>query len=115
MIAVVDPHMPRTRAATGRSRSVTKPRHLVDPLPPGAVAARTNCSQKIVEALLRALSSAVPTGYRPAATPRSRPAPSAARPRHRQRFVFTDIQAAAMGAGPMPTAAHGQDSHLPRL
>jgi N-methylhydantoinase B len=60
MIAVVDPHMPPNSGCYRPIEVLTKPGTVVDPLPPGAVAARTNCSQKIVEALLRALAPAVP-------------------------------------------------------
>jgi N-methylhydantoinase B len=116
MIAVVDPHMPPNsgcyRPIEVRTRSGT----VVDPLPPGAVAARTNCSQKIVEAMLGALSSAVPDrvpagghaqittcafgGYDPASG---------------ERFVFTDIQGGGNGGRPYADGSDGQDSHLPRF
>ena len=116
MIAVVDPHMPPNSGCYRPIEVVTKPGTIVDPLPPGAVAARTNCSQKIVEALLRALSSAVPDRV---------PAGGHAQittcafggydPETRQRFVFTDIQGGGNGGRPYADGSDGQDSHLPRF
>jgi N-methylhydantoinase B len=80
------------------------------------VAARTNCSQKIVEALLRALAAAVPDRV---------PAGGHAQittcafggydPETRQRFVFTDIQGGGNGGRPYADGNDGQDSHLPRF
>ena len=55
MIAVVDPGVPANSGCYRPIKVVTRPGSVVDPLPPGAVAARTNCSQKIVEAMMRAL------------------------------------------------------------
>src|SRR5262249_24415476 len=94
---------------------LTRRGSIVDPLPPGAIAARTNCSQKIVEALFRALSRAVPDRV---------PAGGHAQittcafggydPETGERFVFTDIQG---GGGGRPHAAgrDGRHRHRPRL
>jgi N-methylhydantoinase B len=116
MIAVVDPHMPPNSGCYRPIEVVTRPGTIVDPLPPGAVAARTNCSQKIVEALLRALSTAVPDRV---------PAGGHAQittcafggfdPASGQRFVFTDIQGGGNGGRPYADGSDGQDSHLPRF
>jgi N-methylhydantoinase B len=116
MIAVVDPHMPPNSGCYRPIEVLTKPGTVVDPLPPGAVAARTNCSQKIVEALLRALASAVPERV---------PAGGHAQittcafggfdPDTKQRFVFTDIQGGGNGGRPYADGSDGQDSHLPRF
>jgi len=116
MIAVVDPHMPPNSGCYRPIEVLTRPGSVVDPLPPGAVAARTNCSQKIVEALLRALSLAVPDRV---------PAGGHAQittcafggydPETGERFVFTDIQGGGNGGRPYADGSDGQDSHLPRF
>jgi N-methylhydantoinase B len=116
MIAVVDPHMPPNSGCYRPIEVLTRPGTIVDPLPPGAVAARTNCSQKIVEALLRALSAAVPDRV---------PAGGHAQittcafggydPDTGARFVFTDIQGGGNGGRPYADGSDGQDSHLPRF
>jgi N-methylhydantoinase B len=116
MIAVVDPHMPPNSGCYRPIEVLTCPGTIVDPLPPGAVAARTNCSQKIVEALLRALAVAVPERV---------PAGGHAQittcafggfdPETSERFVFTDIQGGGNGGRPYADGSDGQDSHLPRF
>src|SRR5436309_8326251 len=60
MIAVVDPHMPPNSGCYRPIEIVTRPGTVVDPLPPRAVAARTNCSRRTVEGMLRALGAALP-------------------------------------------------------
>ena len=107
MIAVVDPHMPPNSGCYRPIAVLTRPGTVVDPLLPGAVAARTNCSQKIVEAILRALAAAVPDrACRPADTPRLRLAHSAAMIRRPSNASYSRIsKAAAMAAVLMPTAA----------
>lgn len=116
MIAVVDPRMPPNSGCYRPIEVLTKPGTVVDPLPPGAVAARTNCSQKIVEALFRALATAVPDRV---------PAGGHAQittcafggydPETKERFVFTDIQGGGNGGRPYADGSDGQDSHLPRF
>ncbi len=116
MIAVVDPLMPPNSGCYRPIEVLTKSGTIVDPLPPGAVAARTNCSQKIVEAMFRALAPAVPDRV---------PAGGHAQittcafggfdPDTRQRFVFTDIQGGGNGGRPHADGSDGQDSHLPRF
>src|SRR5262245_20975265 len=116
MIAVVDPHMPPNSGCYRPIEVVTRPGTVVDPLPPGAVAARTNCSQKIVEALLRALAQAVPErvcagGHAQITTC----AFGGFDPVTGARFVFTDIQGGGNGGRPYADGSDGQDSHLPRF
>ena len=116
MIAVVDPQMPPNSGCYRPIEVLTKPGTVVDPLPPGAVAARTNCSQKIVEALFHALATAVPDRV---------PAGGHAQittcafggydPQTKERFVFTDIQGGGNGGRPNSDGSDGQDSHLPRF
>jgi N-methylhydantoinase B len=116
MIAVVDPQMPPNSGCYRPIEVLTKSGTIVDPLPPGAVAARTNCSQKIVEALFRALASAVPDrvpagGHAQITTCAFGGFDSETR----QRFVFTDIQGGGNGGRPHADGSDGQDSHLPRF
>ena len=116
LIAVVDPHMPPNSGCYRPIEVVTEKGSVVDPLPPGAVAARTNCSQKIVEAMFKALATLAPDrvtagshgqistcgfgGFDPATG---------------ERFIYTDIQGGGNGARPTKDGADGQDSHLPRF
>ena len=116
MIAVVDPGMPPNSGCYRPIEVRTRPGSVVDPLPPGAVAARTNCSQKIVEALLRALSQAVPDrvcagGHAQITTC----AIGGFDPETGERFIVTDIQGGGNGGRPYADGADGQDSHLPRF
>ena len=60
MIAVVDPGVPPNSGCYRPIKVLTRPGSIVHPVLPGAVAARTNASQKIVEAMFRALSTAAP-------------------------------------------------------
>jgi N-methylhydantoinase B len=116
MIAVVDPHMPPNSGCYRPIEVITRPGTVVDPVLPGAVAARTNCSQKIVEAMLRALAPAVP--HRVVAGGHAQITtcafggrdPDTAAP-----FIFTDIQGGGNGGRPYADGADGQDSHLPRF
>jgi N-methylhydantoinase B len=116
MIAAVDPHMPPNSGCYRPIEILTKPGTIVDPLPPGAVAARTNCSQKIVEAMFQALAQVIPErvtagGHAQITTC----AISGIDPATGQRFVCTDIQGGGNGARATKDGADGQDSHLPRF
>jgi N-methylhydantoinase B len=116
MIAVVDPHMPPNSGCYRPIEIITRPGTVVNPLPPGAVAARTNCSQKIVEAMLRALAPALPDrvvagGHAQITTCAFGGCDS----KTGAPFIFTDIQGGGNGARPYADGADGQDSHLPRF
>lgn len=114
IIAVADPKVP-PNSGCYRPVNITADEGLiVNPRLPGAVAARTNCSQKIVEAMLKALADAAPekvmagshgqistcgfSGYYGG-----------------KRWVYTDIQGGGAGALPGKDARDGQDSHLARF
>ena len=89
---------------------------MVDPLLPGAVAARSNCSTKIVEAMFLALSKAVPDRVTACSHGQVTTCGfGGIDPRSGERFVFTDIQNGGNGGRPMADGADGQDSHLPRF
>lgn len=116
MIAVADPGIPPNSGCYRPIEVLTRAGSIVNPLPPGAVAARTNASQKIVEAMLRALSTAVPG--RVTAGSHGQIATSGFGGRHPQTgapFIYTDIQGGGSGARPFRDGRDGQDSHLPRF
>ena len=116
MIAVVDPHMPPNSGCYRPIEIVTRPGTVVHPALPAAVAARTNCSQKIVEAMLRALAPALPD--RVVAGGHAQITTCAFGGRSGKGdapFIFTDIQGGGNGARPHADGADGQDSHLPRF
>ena len=116
MIAVVDPHMPPNSGCYRPIEIVTRPGTIVDPLPPGAVAARTNCSQKIVEAMLRALAPALPDRVVAGGHAQITTCAFGGRdPKTGAPFIFTDIQGGGNGGRPHADGADGQDSHLPRF
>lgn len=116
MIAVVDPHAPPNSGCYRPIKVVTKPGTIAHPLPPGAVAARTNASQKIVEAMFAALSKIVPDRVTAGSHGQITTCgfggmdPNSGKP-----FIFTDIQGGGNGARPKQDGADGQDSHLPRF
>lgn len=116
MIAVVDPGIPPNSGCYRPIKVVTRKGSIVDPLPPGAVAARTNASQKIVEAMLRALAPAVPD--RVTAGSHGQISTCGFGGRHPDTgapFIYTDIQGGGCGARPYRDGRDGQDSHLPRF
>jgi len=116
MISVVDPHAPPNSGCYRPIQVVTKPGTIVHPLPPGAVAARTNASQKIAEAMFVALSKIVPERVTAGSHGQiTTCAFSGIDPKTRKTFIFTDIQGGGNGARPKQDGADGQDSHLPRF
>ncbi len=116
MIAVVDPGIAPNSGCYRPIKIVTRPGSVVDPLPPGAVAARTNASQKIVEAMLRALAPAVPHRVTAGSHGQISTCGFGGRdPNTGVPFIYTDIQGGGMGARPYRDGRDGQDSHLPRF
>ncbi|MFV0385637.1 hydantoinase B/oxoprolinase family protein [Paracoccus sp. (in: a-proteobacteria)] len=116
MIAVVDPHAPPNSGCYRPIEVVTRKGSIADPLPPAAVASRTNASAKIAEAMFFALSAAVPDrvcgGSHGQITTCGF---SGLDPQSGQRFIYTDIQGGGNGGRPAADGADGQDSHLPRF
>ncbi len=116
MIAVIDPGAPPNSGCYRPIDVVTEPGTVVDPLPPGAVAARTNCSQKIVEAMFQALASVLPERVTAGSHGQITTCGfGGIDPATGERFIFTDIQGGGNGARPTKDGADGQDSHLPRF
>lgn len=117
IISVVDPFVPPNSGCYRPVEVNIEYGTILNPKPPGAVAARTNASQKIVEAMLSALAQALPDkvvagshgqistcgfgGYDPS--------------KGNRRFVYTEIQGGGAGARPNQDARDGQDSHLARF
>ncbi len=115
MIGVVDPGVPPNSGCYRPIKLLTRPGSVVDPLPPGAVAARTNCTQKIVEAMLRALAQAVPDRVTAGSHGQISTCGFGGRDAAGKRFIYTDIQGGGSGARPYRDGRDGQDSHLPRF
>jgi N-methylhydantoinase B len=116
MIAVVDPHAPPNSGCYRPIQVVTKPGTIAHPLPPGAVAARTNASQKIAEAMFMALSKIVPERVTAGSHGQITTCGfGGIDPKTGKPFIFTDIQGGGNGARPRQDGADGQDSHLPRF
>jgi N-methylhydantoinase B len=116
LIAVIDPHVPPNSGCYRPFTVEAEEGLIVNPKMPAAVGARTNTSQKIAEAMMLALSQAVPdrvqsgchgqitncgfSGYHPVTG---------------KRFVYIDIQGGGAGARPTKDGRDGQDSHLARF
>ncbi len=116
MIAVVDPHAPPNSGCYRPIQVLTRKGTVADPLPPGAVASRTNASSKICEAMFLALADAVPDRVCAGSHGQITTCGFSARDeRTGERFIYTDIQGGGNGGRPMADGADGQDSHLPRF
>lgn len=116
LIAVVDPHMPPNSGCYRPIEVVTNPGSIVDPVLPGAVAARTNCSQKIVEAMYRAFAPLTPDRVTAGSHGQITTCGfGGVNPVDGERFIYTEIQVGGNGARPTKDGADGQDGHLPRF
>ncbi len=116
IIAVVDPHVPPNSGCYRPINVYVEPGLVVNPRPPAAVAARTNTSQKITEAMLKALGRAVPDRVMAGSHGQITTCGfSGYHPKTGHRFVYTDIQGGGAGARPYRDGRDGQDSHLARF
>jgi N-methylhydantoinase B len=116
MIGVVDPHVPPNSGCYRPIEIRTRPGTIVHPVLPAAVASRTNASQKIVEAMLRALSRVLPDRVMAGSHGQiSTCGFGGFHPDSEERFIYTDIQGGGAGARPYRDGRDGQDSHLPRF
>lgn len=116
LIAVVDPHVAPNSGCYRPFKVDAQPGLIVNPILPGAVGARTNTSQKITEAMLKALAAAVPTRVMAGSHGQiTNCGISGIHPRTGKRFVLIDIQGGGAGARPDKDGRDGQDSHLARF
>ena len=116
LIAVIDPHVPPNSGCYRPFEIYTEPGLIVNPLPPAAVGARTNTSQKITEAMLKALAQAAPDRVMAGSHAQiTNCGFSGYHPKTGKRFVYIDIQGGGAGARPTKDGRDGQDSHLARF
>ena len=116
LIAVIDPHVPPNSGCYRPFRIEAEEGLIVNPRMPGAVGARTNTSQKITEAMMLALSEAVPDNVMAGCHGQiTNCGFSGYHPQTGRRFVYIDIQGGGAGARPTKDGRDGQDSHLARF
>lgn len=116
LIAVLDPHVPPNSGCYRPFTVRAEEGLIVNPRMPAAVGARTNTSQKITEAMLLALSRAVPERVMAGSHGQiTNCGFSGYYPHSGKRFVYIDIQGGGAGARPAKDGRDGQDSHLARF
>jgi len=116
LIAVIDPHVPPNSGCYRPFTVEAEKGLIVNPVMPAAMGARTNTSQKIAEAMMLALSKAVPDRVQAGCHGQiTNCGFSGYHPRTGKRFVFIDIQGGGAGARPTKDGRDGQDSHLARF
>lgn len=116
LIAVIDPHVPPNSGCYRPFTIKAEPGLIVNPRPPAAVGARTNTSQKITEAMLKALAQAIPDRVMAGSHAQiTNCGFSGYHPTTGRRFVYIDIQGGGAGARPTKDGRDGQDSHLARF
>jgi N-methylhydantoinase B len=116
LIAVIDPHVPPNSGCYRPFTVEAEEGLIVNPRMPAAVGARTNTSQKIAEAMMLALSKAVPDGVQAGCHGQiTNCGFSGYHPKTGKRFVYIDIQGGGAGARPTKDGRDGQDSHLARF
>lgn len=116
IICVTDPKVPPNSGCYRPVEIDIEKGLIVNPVLPAAVAARTNTSQKIVEAMMKALAPAIPDRVMAGSHGQiSTCALSGYDPKTGKRFVYTEIQGGGAGARPTKDGRDGQDSHLARF
>jgi N-methylhydantoinase B len=116
LIAVIDPHVPPNSGCYRPFTVDAQEGLIVNPRMPAAVGARTNTSQKITEAMMLALSNAVPERVMSGSHGQiTNCGFSGYHPETGKRFVYIDIQGGGAGARPTKDGRDGQDSHLARF
>ncbi len=116
LIAVVDPHVPPNSGCYRPFEVRAEEGLVVNPRPPRACGARTNTSQKITEAMLLALSQALPDRVMAGSHGQiTNCGFSGYHPETGKRFVYIDIQGGGAGARWCKDGRDGQDSHLARF
>ncbi len=116
LIAVVDPHVPANSGCYRPFEIRAEEGLVVNPRPPRACGARTNTSQKITEAMMLALSQALPDRVMAGSHGQiTNCGFSGYDPDTGKRFVYVDIQGGGAGARWCKDGRDGQDSHLARF
>lgn len=115
MIAVADPDIPPNSGCYFPVKIEAEEGLVVNPKSPAAVASRTNCSQKIVEAMMRAFADAFPERVMAGSHGQITTCAFSGFDASGRRWVYTDIQGGGAGARPTKDARDGQDSHLARF
>ena len=116
MICVIDPHVPPNSGCYRPFEIEIEEGLVPNPRHPGAVGARTNTSQKIAEATMRALADALPGKVMAGSHANIMTCGfSGIHPKTGKRFVYIDIQGGGAGARPTKDGRDGQDSHLARF
>jgi len=116
IICMVDPSVPANSGCYRPVEVQAEEGLIVNPCMPSAVAARTNTSQKIVEAMFKALAPVIPDRVMAGSHGQiSTCAFSSFEPQTGNRFVYTEIQGGGAGARPGKDGREGQDSHLARF
>ncbi len=116
LICVIDPKVPPNSGCYRPFEIEIEEGLVPNPISPGAVGARTNTSQKIAEATMRALAEALPGKVMAGSHANIMTCGFAGiNPQTRKRFVFIDIQGGGAGARPTKDGRDGQDSHLARF
>ena len=115
IIAVVDPHIPTNSGCYKPITVEAEEGLIVNPKPPAAVAARTNCSQKITEAMMKALAEAAPDRVMAGSHGQISTCGFSGFYPDGRRWVYTEIQGGGAGARPTKDGKDGQDSHLARF
>jgi len=116
MIGIVDPYMV-VNAGTFRPIAVASDDGLVTkPLPPAGVTARSQTMTKIVEAMLKAMSEAVPSRVVAGSHGQACTCSFVGKhPQTQRRFAYVEIQGGGAGARPDKDGPDGQDLHLGRF
>jgi N-methylhydantoinase B len=116
LVCTLDPHVPPNSGCYRPFTLIAPEGTVVNPRPPAAVGARTNTSQKVCEAMFRALSLALPDRVTAGSHGQiTNCAFSGWLPDSRRRFIYNDIQGGGAGARPTKDGRDGQDSHLARF
>ncbi|MCL4489597.1 MAG: hydantoinase B/oxoprolinase family protein [Chloroflexi bacterium] len=116
LIAMIDPRVPPNSGCYRPFEIRAEPGLVINPTVPHAVGSRTNTSQKISEALFKALASALPERVMAGSHGQvTTCAFSGLHTESQQRFVYVDIQGGGAGARWCKDGRDGQDSHLARF
>lgn len=115
IIAVTDPDVPPNSGCYAPVTIKANPGLVVNPVSPAAVASRSNCSNKVVEAIMRALADALPTRVTAGSHGQVTTCAFGGFRADGKRWLYTDIQPGGGGARASKDARDGQCSHLGRM